>query len=483
MTDMNPIPWLSSEIKEALAIKSREWGPATSVHYSGISTDSRKIQPDELFVALKGETFDAHEFAAPLLKLGVKGFVLEKKFLDAMDPAAKRAFQSADVQVFPVENTLEALGSLARYQRLRSQIKVVAITGSNGKTSTREMCARIFETEFKTLSTQGNFNNEIGLPLTLLKLSKLHEWAVVEMGMNHPGEITRLGNIGLPDIGVITNTTSAHLEGLGTVENVARAKSELMAAIASGGSAVLNVDDPRFSIMADEAKKNQGIAHLVRFGLSEAADVTAEKIEVDKGRLTFTLYYKKTDEKVPVSMATQALFMVNNALAAAAAAIQAGISLEHISQGLAGFNPVSGRMNIVQTPQGINLINDTYNANPGSMKSALQTLLHLSKGRKRYAVLGDMLELGKTSSDLHYEIGQEAARCSVSGLYAFGPHAGQVIQGAQEAGLPASRTLTGSKPEIAAALIKELTPGAWILVKGSRGMRMEEIVALLMENR
>ncbi|MCP4117387.1 MAG: UDP-N-acetylmuramoyl-tripeptide--D-alanyl-D-alanine ligase [Desulfobacteraceae bacterium] len=509
---MQPIPWTSARIEEALEIVPGAASDRDGLVFTGVSTDSRTIGPQELFVALQGENFDGHTFIADLAGRGVKGFVVGNVFWSSLDRELKEKWNNGNCRFFPVDDTLAGLGKLARCQRLRANVKVVAITGSNGKTSTRKMAGGIFNRRFRTLTTQGNLNNEIGLPLTLLKLSRKHEWAVVEMGMNHPGEIERLARIALPDIGVITNTAACHLEGLGSVENVARAKAELLTGLGANGTAVLNLDDPRYEILAETAAANPGITRTLCFTVSDtdgdrvlAEDFTVSDTDGDRvlaenftvsdtdgdrvraenitpqGRGTGFTLVAGTGQRCEVLLPTPARFMVNNALAASAAALGAGISMADIADGLAGFEPVAGRMEIVQGFNNTTIMNDTYNANPNSVRAALETLGRSAGKAGCVAVLGDMLELGDRSKALHHGVGRAAAAAGVSRLYAHGAMAGQVIDGAVAAGLPREMTLAGTKEEITAAVMENTAENAWILVKGSRGMRLEKIVNKLIE--
>jgi len=479
---ISPIPWTVSEIREALELDpgaSDSGARRTRIPeliFTGVSIDSRAIDANGLFLALEGEKFDGHTFVADLVERGIKGFVVATSFMLALSKALKELWDSKGCIFFPVENTLAALGALARYQRIRANVKVVAITGSNGKTSTRKMTGEIFSRKFKTLTTEGNLNNEIGLPLTLLKLSNEHEWAVVEMGMNHKGEIKRLAKMALPDIGVITNTAECHLEGLGSVENVAFAKAELFSGMAFNGIVVLNRDDPRFEILL-AAAESDNIKKILCFTGSDGNKncVRAEAITHTKNGTEFSLF-SNTRESCDVLLHTPAGFMVNNALAAATAAIAAGISLEIIKQGLGAFEPVPGRMHLVPGFKNTTLIDDTYNANPGSVKAALETLSMVSGSAGTVAILGDMLELGERSPELHREIGRIAAGSGISRLYVYGAMASHLIEGAVGAGFPVAMAMAGSRKEIAAAVMENTPENAWILVKGSRGMQLEKIV-------
>ena len=271
-----------------------------------------------------------------------------------------------------VKNTTKALGDLACFHRKRANASVVAITGSNGKTTTREMTATVARQRFATLSSQGNFNNEIGLPLTLLKLNHGHKWAVVELGMNAPGEIARLGEICMPDIGVITNIGPAHLEGVGSIEGVMRAKGEILDKIKAGGTAVLNSDDHRVMHLAGKTSSD-----VIFYGISGETTIRAEAI-VEKDLCT-SFRLALPEETIGIDLKIPGIFMVSNALAAAAVGYKLGLSAKEIKAGLEDFKPIGQRMNILHTSAGINLIDDTYNANLASMEAALKTLITLKK--------------------------------------------------------------------------------------------------------
>ncbi len=513
MKKFQPIPWTFSDIVNALNLKQEcdvypavKTGENCRLVFSGVSTDSRSIKVDELFLALKGENFDGHDFIEKLADRGIKGFIAQAEFFDNFVNSIeqnrsaenngddqlsgnhdekqnqKRVFKEG-ITLFKVDDTLKALGMLAKFQRIRSKVKLVAITGSNGKTSTRQMITEIFKTRFNTLATTGNFNNEIGVPLTLLKLSFEHQWAIVEMGMNHKGELSELSKMAAPDIAVITNTAKAHLEGLGSVLEVAEAKAEIFDFVGKGGTAIINSDDKRWKIIAEKAKKNPGIEKIILTGTSENAVIRAESIKHISRKTCFTLaaedpYLAEAPYlKVNICMNTPAAFMVTNALAAAAAGFAAGLSGNEIKKGLESFAPVSGRMTILESSFGFHIIDDTYNANPNSVKGALETLAELSKEQISFAVLGDMLELGEKSAELHFKTGRKTALSGVSRLYVYGDMAEHIVSGAVEAGLSENRIMKGEKKEIVDSILGRKDQPAWILVKGSRGMKMEDVVA------
>lgn len=444
------------------------YGPAV-VSFNGVGIDSRTIGRDQLFVAIRGASHDGHAFVAQVARMGVKGVVVEAQ------PAVvlpHDALKDLGVCCITVPDTTHALGALAAYQRNRFDIPVAAITGSNGKTTTRQMTTLVMAQRFHTLATQGNFNNEIGLPLTLFNLTPEHEAAVLELGMNHPGEITRLGAICRPTIGVITNVGPAHLEFMGSLEGVARAKGELMAQVDAGGILLLNRDDPLVAALAGQTDRR-----VLFFGISPQADIRAEQIRESEQGVSFELLLP--GERVPVTLNTPGRFMVSNALAAAAVGHTAGISARRIQAGLQAFAPTKGRLQVIQTAGGISIIDDTYNANPLSMAAAIDTLTALRGERPGIIMVGDMLELGDQAQALHHELGQRAARSGARRLYAFGPHAETVCRGAIAAGMAAGDTLAGDKTIITADALRHLQPGTWVLVKGSRGMAMETVVKAL----
>ena len=366
------------------------------------------------------------------------------------------------------------MGDLAAFNRKRINISVVAITGSNGKTSTRKMTAGVVSRRFCTLATSGNFNNEIGLPLTMLNLSRDHKWAVLELGMNRPGEIKRLAEICSPDVGVITNIGPAHLEGLGSLDAVMQAKGELLGEIKPTGTAVLNADDPRLMQLADYTTRN-----VLLFGLSKNAEIKALEVGRKGLGLSFTLVLP--EESILVDLKTPASFMVSNALAAAAAGYCLGLTAREIKEGLEDFEPVKGRMNILKTRKGIHIIDDTYNANPGSMAAALKTLKSLKGNSRGILVAGDMLELGEHAESMHRKIGSISARADIARLYVTGQFAETVAAGARDEDMASGDIFTGTKEEILDGVTGWLGPGDWVLVKGSRGMAMETIVKGLLD--
>jgi UDP-N-acetylmuramoyl-tripeptide--D-alanyl-D-alanine ligase len=465
------IPWTVSEILDAthgtLLTGNKE------EIFTGISIDSRNVSANNLFVAIMGEKHDGHNFMQDVVQKGVKGFVISKP------EAAGLIYKNDHFQklvVLLVQDTIKALGDLASFNRKRSKILVTAITGSNGKTTTQKMVTAVVRRSFLTLSSQGNFNNQIGLPLTLLNLCPEHRWAVLEMGANHPGEIANLAGICHPDIGVITNVGPAHLEGFGSLDGVASAKGELFDHMASNGVAVLNAEDKRVVSMANRAP-----GKVLFYGTSKNAHIRASNIVEQNRGTSFIL--ELPDEQTTIYIKIPGTFMVFNALAAASVGYQIGLNASEIKIALENdFEPAQARMNIWETKNGIHLIDDTYNANPDSMAGALKTLNSLKGQHRSVFVAGDMFELGEQAPVFHEKMGRIVADTKVTRLYAAGSHAGKVAEGAISRGMLKDNIFVGTKEEILTDLNNWLRTGDWVLVKGSRGMGMEQVVKGLKQN-
>lgn len=427
---------------------------------SGIATDSRAVAPGELFIALRGPTFDGHNYITDAAVKGARAVLCDHLVAEQSLPQ------------IVVTDTLRALGDIAAFWRHRFQLPVAAITGSSGKTTTKEMLAAILARTAPGLKTAGNFNNLIGLPLTLFQLTRADQWAVLEMGMSERGEIARLTEIAAPTVGVITNVAPAHLLTMKSLGGIARAKGELFAALQPGSLAVINLDDERVAAIP--------VANGVQrrtYGLAAAADVRAEEIRPEGAEVRFSLH--AAGEARPIRLPVPGRHNVSNALAAATAALGMGRSLDDIVSGLETFSPAKGRMETTLLNDGIILIEDTYNANPLSVKAALIALDEMGGSGERIAVLGDMLELGESSAELHREVGEFAAE-HCDRLFLFGPESRETAAGAHSAGMAAVRiSHYASHSEAAQALIQSARPGARILIKGSRGMKMENITAEL----
>ncbi len=466
---MSAAPWKKAEVVAACG--GEVLSPGEAGVFSAIGIDSRRIAPADLFVAIVGEVHDAHRFIDDVLAKGVRGLVIQADRAGGL-PVAE--WRREGIFCLAVADTTRALGDLARHRRRGLAVSVAAVTGSNGKTTTRAMTAAVLSRRFSVLETSGNFNNQIGLPLTLFGLETRHRWAVLELGTNHPGEIRQLARICLPDVGAVTNIAPAHLEGLGSIEGVRLAKRELLEELNPGGTAVLNRDDANVARMADEVDRR-----VVFYGRHPSADVRADDVRATGKGVAFRLHIDGRTERV--QLRTPARFMVVNALAAAAVGTVAGLSIEEIAGGLEDFVPVAGRLNILELDDDIVVIDDTYNANPGSMKAALETLMELSGRRRAVFVAGDMKELGPGERALHAEVGALAARCGVDRIVVCGQFAEDLAAGARSAGLAPAAVTVAEREEIIAQIPQWLQPGDRVLIKGSRAMAMEAVVERLKE--
>ena len=432
---------------------------------AGLSTDSRTIRPNEVFVALVGPKFDGHDHAAEALNKGALAAVVQREL---KGEAGRKSILVAD--------TLKALGDLAGALRRRRPLRVVAVTGSNGKTTTKEMLAAVLKLEDPhLLATAGNFNNLVGLPLTLARLTRETRTAVLEMGMSAAGEIARLTRIAEPDVALITSVGPAHLEFFGTVSRVAKAKGELFAGLKDDALAVVN-DDDRF--LRREAARFAG-NHLY-FGGTARSEVRLGRVEpraLSGQRLTF--YGPGAARGRRVEFRLPGAHNAQNALAAAAAALGAGADWDRIQQGLEAVRVFPGRLDSFQTKGGLWVLDDSYNANPASMTAGLEVLAGLKTGGRRGAILGDMLELGGRGPALHRRIGRLAAELGLDYLALVGPLAAGIARAARRAGLARGAAREFASPEEAAAWVLAEWPRGALLVKGSRSIRLERAVEYL----
>ena len=437
-------------------------GGASDTVLRAVCTDTRAVLPGSLFVAIRGPRHDAHSFLDAALAGGAAALLVERA--DAVP-------SDCTVPVTVVRDTTAGLGSLAAGHRGRFHGPVIAITGSNGKTTTKEMLAAILSVTGPCLKNRGNLNNQFGLPLTLLEREAEHRALVVEVGMNHRGEIAPLAAIAAPTVGVITNVGTAHIEHLGSQEEIALEKGDLIAALPPEGVAVLNADDPRVMAQAPRTP-----ARVMSFGRSEGADFRAEAVQaLPEGGFAFDLRWEKAHYEVRVAGLGEPT--VINTLAAAAAAVAAGARLTDVVRGLAAYRGIQGRMARVDLGDGRVLIDDTYNANPQSTEAALHSLARWSEGGRALAVLGSMGELGDTAEQAHQEIGRLAAELGLERLFTYGDHADELAAGAAAAGLASDQVVVAhSHEELTEAVIAALQEGDWVLVKGSRAMEMERVV-------
>lgn len=433
---------------------------------SGISTDSRSVGAGELFVPLRGERFDGHDFLAQLAAVGVGVCLVEERWL-------KQHELPASLAAVVVKDSLRALGDLAAAYRQRFEPLVIGVTGSNGKTTTKEMLASILNLTGPGLATEGNLNNLIGLPRMIFRLQREHRWAVLEMGMSEPGEIDRLAEIAKPKVGIVLNAFPAHLQSMGSVEAVARAKGELLFRITDNGLAVVNGDDPRVVSLPQNPSARR-ISFGIRRGEVRAEHISSHGIEGQ----SFTLVTPKGEAEVRLNACGS--HNVYNALAAAAALLDE-LPLATIVEGLARFSPYKGRFRIEQAGL-LTLIDDSYNANPASTSAALATLAEIKGNARAFVALGDMLELGGDEAELHSVVGVQAAQVA-DRLYLIGKLTAHTVAGAREAGLAAEQVCSGmDHAAVAKDIIERARPGDLILVKGSRGMRMETIAELIRQH-
>ncbi|NDY42337.1 UDP-N-acetylmuramoyl-tripeptide--D-alanyl-D-alanine ligase, partial [Dissulfurirhabdus thermomarina] len=456
--------WSAGDV--AAATGGRLCGGGPDAWVAGVSTDSRRIAPGELFWALKGPRFDGHEFVGEALRRGAAGAVVQQDACGA-HPGPLPGGASRNV-IIRVADTLRALGDFAAWHRRRIGLRVFGVTGSCGKTTTKDLVAAVLGRRWPTVATRGNFNNLIGLPLTLLGARPEDRWAVLEMGMNQPGEIRRLCEIAGPEAGLVTTVQPVHLEGLGDIEGVAAEKAALFAALPASGVAVVNLDDPRVRAAAE------GLAcRRVTWSLAGAAGAEARCRRWEPRKDGTLAVFDLAGTVLECRLRLVGVVNVANALAAAAAGLAVGVPAAEIRAALEAAAPAPGRLRLAPLPGGRRLLDDTYNANPASMRAALETLARWAGDRPRVAILGTMFELGAEAAAYHEALGAAAAAAGLSHLVAVGEFADRVARGA--GGMPctaleSTEALLEWLPAHAAGLCPE---GGFVLVKGSRGMGLE----------
>ena len=456
----------------AMQMGGRQISGSPDVSLGGLSTDSRTIAPGHIFLALKGERYDGHHFLTDAVNAGAAGVIVEPGATIPQDFATK------GLVVITVASTLRALGDLALWWRKQWGGKLIAITGSNGKTTTKEMAASILSLTANTKKSPGNFNNFIGLPLTILSLEQDHRLAVLEMGMNRPGEIARLTQIAHPDIGLITNAASAHLEGLGDVQGVIKAKGELLEVMSEDSTAILNGDGELYEQLAPTFK-----GKLVSFGLGEANQIRAGNIRAAGScAQAFDIYLN--NERVSVKIKLPGIHNVCNAVGGAAIAHCLSVSKELIAQGLGEFTPLKGRFQVADLNGGVRIIDDTHNSNPSSLNAALQTVQELRAERQGLVVgFGEMMELGQEASKYHVDAGKRIADMGARYLVALGEHGNQVIEGACQGGMVrrTQTSLATNHAEMIDALKANVRGNDIVLLKGSRRVAMDKVVEAMKE--
>lgn len=423
---------------------------------SEISTDTRKITPGSLFICLKGERFDAHDFAPKAAELGAAALMVEHPV-------------DVDLPCIVVENTGKAMLELSAWYRRKFSIPVVGLTGSVGKTTTKEFIALVLGAKYKTLKTQGNLNNEIGVPQMLFKMDSETEAAVIEMGMNHRGEIHRLTSAVRPTISLITNIGTSHIENLGSREGILNAKLEILDSMEKGSKLLINSDnDMLATVKRDDFK-------IIKFAIDDkSADYTAKDIEEGDKSTSFTVCFDGEERSITVP--TVGRHNVYNALAAFSVGREIGIDADKAASALANYVPAGMRQRSVDVGK-IHVIEDCYNASPDSMNAALTTLAGRKEGKK-IAVLADMLELGDYSPKAHESVGKKAAELNIDMVLAYGDYAKLYVSAAKENGLKNAYHFE-TKEELAEKLFKSANPGDNVLFKGSRGMRLEDIMNLV----
>lgn len=455
----------------AKVLNGRVVGATGAVCFTVVSTDTRKLTKGDLYVALCGEHYDGADFIAQAVESGAVAALVNKDSFEKLTTQQnpESCILHPEFPLLLVEDTRLALGQLAAYWRRQFDIPMVAITGSNGKTTVKEMLAAILRaaagSDDAVLATRGNFNNDVGMPLTLLQLNAQHRYAVIEMGMNHPGEIDYLTQIARPQVALINNASGAHLEGMGSVQAVAEAKGEIFAGLQHEGSAIINADDEFAPLWRSLA----GVHSLLEFGLNSEADVSGEWYPHATG---LRLIAQTPSGDFTVDMQVPGEHNARNALAATAAAIALNLPLESIVAGLEKFGGVAGRLQRKLARRGAVVIDDTYNANPASLQAAIAVLAQ-TQG-KRVLVLGDMGELGDAAAAFHAGIGITARQAGIEKLYALGELSRNA---AREFGSAAQHFK--SIDDLQAALETELEAGTTVLVKGSRFMKMERVVKYL----
>ena len=425
--------------------------------FSAVSTDTRSIQKGQLFVALKGPNFDGCEFVQEAADQGAAGALVDRVV-------------NVNITQIQVQDTKQALGEFATSWRNQFDIPVIGVTGSNGKTTIKQFLAQILSTRGPTLSTRGNLNNDIGVPLTLLDINKKHWAAVVEMGANHHGEIGYLTDLARPTVGILSNARDAHLEGFGSIQGVAEAKGELFSHMPHDSTAIINADDD----YCDYWRRISGDRPIVTFGHHPDADVrfhnVSQELHGTTAKLLFDLSFAGETASVTVGFAGE--HNAYNAAAAAAATLQVGMSLPEICEAISKTRPVSSRMNIRESKSGARIVDDTYNANPASLKAAVEFVTGLTGDS--WLVLGDMGELGEDSAELHKKAGAMAKEAGITRLFTYGELSRHAVDGFGSGGLAFT-----SMDELAETVTKEMHDGLTVLVKASRAMGFEYVVSWL----
>ncbi|MBI5417218.1 UDP-N-acetylmuramoyl-tripeptide--D-alanyl-D-alanine ligase [Candidatus Poribacteria bacterium] len=457
--DLISLEWLEN------ILKTKSFVLKKNILINGISIDTRTLKKGSLFIAIKGEKFDGHNFIQNASLHGASGAIVDQNFV-VPENIPDNFF------IIKVANTIKALQEISKAYRQKFNLVMVNITGSNGKTTTKDMIHSILSTSMKTYKSEGNFNNELGVPLSLMSITADYEAAVLELGMTHKGDINLLIDLTNPKIRVLTNVGPAHLQNFSSVMDIAMAKGEIFDNMHSEDIAIINADDIFTKNIGDRLRSEK-----IFFGVNSEAQITATEIKSNSFDLIISAPYKY---RTKINLPLIGKHNVYNALAAAAVGITMNIAPEKIAQGLSSFIPTPGRMELCKLNDSIWVINDAYNANPLSMKSAIETFSDQASDRQKILILGDMLELGHDEINFHKEIGKQLVNSGVKYLFTYGNLACYIAEGAIGNGMKENQIfICSSHEEIENNLIKVLTGNDIILLKGSRAMKMEKILEFL----
>jgi UDP-N-acetylmuramoyl-tripeptide--D-alanyl-D-alanine ligase len=441
------------------------------IEFSGdISTDSRKLDKGSLFIALKGENFDGHDFIKNAANAGSAAVIINKEKKELVK-------NLPELTAVAVDDTIKALGDLASYKRKNLGLKVIGITGSAGKTTTREMLKSILKEKHKVLGPEKNFNNHIGVPLTLLKAEPEHEFAVIEMGMNSKGEIGYLSEIAKPDIALITKIAPAHIESFSDIEEIAAEKASICQGMEKDSFVIINDEDSILCKYLNDYK-------VLKFGYSDSSDLIISNTEISEefSSAILTGGIEEKNQIFEIRLRVYGNTTVKNAAAATLAALTAKADTESVKAGLLKFSGVKGRFfKICDTDSSLNIIDDTYNSNPESLKASIEDFNQIRNKNRCFIVLGDMLELGNDSADYHKAAGETAAEIKPEGIFIYGDFAKSTAEGAENKSDGKTYIFSGNHEEISEKLLSMTSPGDWILIKGSRGSKMEDVLKRLTE--
>ena len=460
--------WTTDKIIKATSAKTASKGIKDV--FSDISIDSREVKKDYLFVPIKGENFDGHDFIDKAVNNGAAGIIAHKSHEELIE-------KYKDINIFLVDDTTKALGDLAKFKRDSLDIKIIGVTGSAGKTSTREILKTILGTKTNVLSPIKNFNNHIGVPLTLLRADETHGFGVIEMGMSNPGEIEYLSNIASPEMAIITKIAPAHIGSFESIEGIAKEKASINKGMKDKSAVIINEEDQ----LLEKYLENSSV---LKFGFTETSHL---KIIQDpdggtKNSASFIYSQKNNDLSFSAEIGVKGKTALKNAGAAVIAAILCGYDIESIKSGLLKYNGVKGRFfELYDSKKEIHIIDDTYNANPESLKASINDFSKIKKNSQSFIVLGDMLELGEKAREYHVEAGNIAALSKPDGIFAYGEFSDAVLEGVNEKTDKDIFVFKGDHKQISQELSKRLLPGDWVMIKGSRGAKMENVLNFLIE--